>query len=123
MQPWRPSGSRQLSFRWNFISRRLANRKSFPLIFPFPISNLTERSGRTVTLADLRGKIWVANFFYAMCPGPCPVVNGRIAALQDDLLKNDGVRFVSISTDPDSDTPKSCGNTRTVSTPRISGCS
>jgi len=73
--------------------------------FNVPGFKLTERSGKTVTLSDLAGKVWVANFFYASCPGPCPVINGKISALQDKVLKNDGVFFVSITTQPDTDTP------------------
>jgi protein SCO1/2 len=72
-----------------------------------PDFQLTERSGKTVTLADLKGKIWVANFFYASCPGPCPMISTRLDTLQDDVLKNnDDVRLVSISTQPDMDTPE-----------------
>ncbi|MES2308869.1 MAG: SCO family protein [Verrucomicrobiota bacterium] len=37
-------------------------------ITPF---ELTERSGRVVTLADLRGKIVVYVFIFTRCPGPC----------------------------------------------------
>lgn len=71
-----------------------------------PDFKLTERSGRTVTLADLRGKVWVASFFYASCPGQCPVLNGNISAMQDEILKSDGVLIVSITTQPETDTPE-----------------
>src|SRR5947207_2469906 len=37
-----------------------------------PDFSLTERSGRAVSLADLRGNVWVADFFYTTCHGPCP---------------------------------------------------
>lgn len=81
------------------------NSAGLPVYDAVPDFKLTERSGKTVTLADLKGKIWIANFFYAMCPGPCPVVNGEISKAQDELLKGDDVRIVSISTEPDTDTP------------------
>ena len=72
-----------------------------------PDFQLTERNGSAVALADLKGKVWVANFFYASCPGPCPVVSGHLSDLQKELLDNNGdVRFVSISTTPDMDTPE-----------------
>ena len=35
---------------------------------------LTERSGQPLRLADLLGKVWVADFFYTTCPGPCPAL-------------------------------------------------
>src|SRR5688572_30664942 len=35
---------------------------------------LVERSGRTITRADLLGSPWIANLFFASCAGPCPRV-------------------------------------------------
>lgn len=77
-----------------------------PVYDSVPDFKLTERSGKAVTLSDLRGKIWIASFFYAICPGPCPVINGQLSALQGELLKGDDIRFVSISTEPETDTPE-----------------
>lgn len=65
--------------------------------------SLTERSGRVVTLDDLRGKVWVASFFFSNCPGVCIKLNQTIEQLQSEL--NGDVRFVSITVDPDNDTP------------------
>lgn len=66
---------------------------------------LTERSERTVTLSDLKGKVWVADFFYSTCPGPCPMLSSRLSDLQREIGADDRVRLVSISTDPEKDTP------------------
>ncbi len=86
---------------------QMTARKSprLPVFYAVPDFKLTDRGGKTITLADLAGKVWVANFFYASCPGPCPVISGRISAMQDEVLKNSGVLFVSITTDPETDTP------------------
>jgi cytochrome oxidase Cu insertion factor (SCO1/SenC/PrrC family) len=64
---------------------------------------LTERSGRTVTQADLEGKIWIASFVFTRCPGPCPQVTGTMARLQSELSGKDGVLLVSFTVDPDRD--------------------
>lgn len=74
-------------------------------IKPLPDFQLTERSGQTVRLSDLKGKVWLADFIYTTCTGPCPMISHRLADLQKDALKNPDVRFVSISTNPDTDTP------------------
>jgi protein SCO1/2 len=66
---------------------------------------LTDRSGKAVTLNDLRGKIWVADFVYTTCPGPCPMLSSRMAEIQKEVAFAPDVRLVSISTDPASDTP------------------
>ncbi len=70
---------------------------------PLPDFAFTERSGRTVTLDDLRGRPWVANFFFCGCSGPCPPLNRRMSRLQAELPPD--VRLVSFTLDPDHDTP------------------
>ncbi len=67
---------------------------------------LTERSGQTVRLADFAGKVWVADFFYTTCPGPCPMLSSRLSEVQKELGGEPGLRLVSISTDPEKDTPE-----------------
>jgi protein SCO1/2 len=68
--------------------------------------SLTERSGRTVTRADLEGKVWVAAFIFTRCAGPCSQVSGSMARLQHDLAQEAGVQLVSFTVDPDYDSPK-----------------
>ena len=73
---------------------------------PVPAFSLTERSGDTVAQSDLAGKVWVANFIFARCPGPCPKLSARMSSLQRLLKENaDDVRLVSFSVDPINDTP------------------
>lgn len=66
---------------------------------------LTERTGQMVKLADLQGKVWVADFFYTTCPGPCPMLSSRFSEVQKALGDEPNVRLVSISVDPEKDTP------------------
>ncbi|MGH6943799.1 MAG: SCO family protein [Geminicoccaceae bacterium] len=72
-----------------------------------PAFALQEADGRTVRLADLRGKVVVLNFIYASCPDLCPLHSERIAELQkmvNQAKMEDRVEFVSITTDPEHDT-------------------
>jgi protein SCO1 len=73
-----------------------------------PDFTLVERSGRPVTLADLIGKVWVADFIYTECPDPnmCPLQSAHMARLQADWAGEPDVRLVSISVDPEHDTPE-----------------
>ncbi len=73
--------------------------------WPVPEFSLQDRTGRPVTLGDLKGKVWAADFFYASCPGPCPMISSSLAEVQKSLGKAADVRLVSISTDPINDTP------------------
>jgi protein SCO1/2/putative membrane protein len=65
--------------------------------------SFTERSGRTVTKADLLGKPWAVCFTFSRCAGPCPKVMGRMHILQDEL-KDVDVRLVTLTVDPKNDT-------------------
>lgn len=65
---------------------------------------LTERTGRTLTLSDLRGKIWLADFIYTACKDTCPLESASMARLQSDLA-GESFRLVSFSVDPERDTP------------------
>lgn len=76
--------------------------KTFGSVPPF---SLTERSGKTITNRDLAGKIWVADFIFTTCPGPCPVISGNMAKLQAKLAGDDRVQLVSFTVDPRDDTP------------------
>lgn len=66
---------------------------------------LTERSGKNITNHDLAGKIWVADFIYTTCPGPCPLITASMAKLQDAVAHDPRVQLVSFTVDPQTDTP------------------
>ncbi len=65
----------------------------------------TERSGRPVTDADLGERVWISGFIFTRCPSSCPKISAVMKGLQSELLGS-GVRLVSISVDPDHDTPE-----------------
>jgi protein SCO1 len=69
-----------------------------------PGFSLTERSGRTVSLEDLRGKTWIADFIFTSCAGTCPVMTAAMRRLQDVLPPE--IELVSFSVDPGRDTPE-----------------
>jgi len=69
-----------------------------------PDFTLTERSGRAVRLADLKGRPWVADFIFTRCKGPCPLLSAEMMELQR-RLRGRPVRLVSFSVDPEHDTP------------------
>lgn len=80
-----------------------------PVLAQLPAFSLTERAGSPVTLADLRGKTWIACFIFTHCAGPCPMMTSQMYGLQDTLKKSphrDRIRLVSVSVDPQRDTPE-----------------
>ena len=71
-----------------------------------PEFRFTERSGDPFGSDELRGKIWIADFVFTSCAGPCPIMSRRMSDLQSDLTELEDVKFVSFSVDPERDTPE-----------------
>jgi protein SCO1/2 len=78
-----------------------------PMIGAAPDFALTAQDGRPLALTDLRGKVVVVDFIFASCADSCPLQTARLAGLRHRLGKDfgPGVTFVSISVDPERDTP------------------
>jgi protein SCO1/2 len=75
---------------------------------PAPDFSLIDQAGRKLSLADLRGRTLVVDFVYTQCKGPCPILTGLHAELWRSLdpTLRERVHFVSISLDPEHDTPE-----------------
>ena len=69
-----------------------------------PDFSLTNQQGDSVSLSDLKGKIWVADFIFTRCPTICPVMTHEMVNLQSEFDSQD-VNFVSFTVDPERDTP------------------
>ena len=70
-----------------------------------PHFQLINQEGQPFDSARLAGKIWIADFIYTTCPGPCPMISTRMSELQEPLEKTD-VHLVSFSVDPEKDKPE-----------------
>ena len=78
-----------------------------PTIGVAPDFALTSQDGAEVTLGSLRGKVIAVAFIYTWCPDICPMLTDKMARVQNVLGPNFGskVAFVSITIDPERDTP------------------
>ncbi len=78
-----------------------------PKIAPAPEFALTSQDGAPVTLADFRGKVVAVTFVFTMCTTTCPVLTPMMSFVQDQLGADFGAKiaFVSITVDPERDTP------------------
>jgi protein SCO1 len=79
-----------------------------PTIGAAPDFTLTSQDGAEVTLGSLRGKVVAVAFIYASCPDVCLMLTDKMARVQDELGSDFGskVAFVSITADPERDTPE-----------------
>ena len=70
-----------------------------------PAFRLTNQNGQPFGSEQLQGKIWIVDFIFSTCPGPCPMMSSRMSELQKPLEKTD-VHLVSVTVDPEKDTPE-----------------
>jgi protein SCO1/2 len=87
-------------FAWS----KLNAAKPLPVIGQISDFNLTNQNGQPVSLADLRGKVWVADIIFTRCPGPCPTMTHHLAELQALLPTDAPVKLVTLTSDPEFDT-------------------
>lgn len=71
-----------------------------------PAFELVAQDGQPFHSQALAGKIWVADFIYTTCPGPCPRMTSQMREVADAVPKVRDVRLVSFTVDPDRDTPR-----------------
>ena len=66
---------------------------------------MTDSEARPFDRASLAGKVWIADFIYTNCPAECPRMTAEMHRLTKQFHRDKDVRFVSISVDPQRDTP------------------
>ena len=89
--------------------RTVADNPLFDNGLALPPFSLTDRSRKTVTDEQLKGKIWVANFIFTRCPGICPPLTQHMAKLQQELTRHErwpDIRLVSFTVEPEHDSPQ-----------------
>lgn len=70
-----------------------------------PTFSFAAHDGSTVSRAELLGKVWVADFIFTSCPGPCLKMSAQMREIQSRLGNNPDVRFISFTVNPEVDTP------------------
>lgn len=72
---------------------------------PMPELVLLDAKNRPYPLAQQRGRVTVVNFFFTGCPGPCVDLTQKVRTLLASFRAEPDVDFLSISVDPEADTP------------------
>src|SRR5580765_3802400 len=91
-----------------YVASRLVGKRQPPLPVMGSVSDfaLTNQFGRVVTLADLRGQVWVADIIFTRCPGPCTTMSRAMRELQSALSPTQPVQLISLTADSEFDTPE-----------------
>jgi len=80
--------------------------KALPVLATIPSFQLTAEDGQPFDSKWLDGHIWVADFIYTNCDGPCPLMSSQMRLIQNQTAVDmPDVRFISITVDPVHDTP------------------
>jgi protein SCO1/2 len=87
------------------VERGRGRAVALPVLGPVADFTLTNQNGQAVTLAELRGNVWVADIIFTSCAGPCPRMTKQMKALQGALPPAIRAKLVTLTTDPDTDTP------------------
>ena len=95
-----------VSFVLSQIQSRKPSVPKLPVLGQVADFTLTNQAGQPVTLADLRDKVWVADIIFTRCGGPCPRMTKQMQSLQDSLPKTSEAKLVTLTTDPEFDTPE-----------------
>lgn len=81
------------------------HKSALPVLNQLADFTLTNQLGQVTTLADLTNHVWVADIIFTRCAGACPVMTRQMRQLQDALPPVSEARLVSLTTDPDYDSP------------------
>ncbi len=90
-----------------FVAWKWAGRGksiSREIIAKVPVFSLVDQDGKAFTNESLVGKVWVGDFVFTRCSGPCPMMSGKMSRIQT-ALAGTPVRLVTFSVDPTYDTP------------------
>lgn len=88
-----------------FCSGCARRQPPLPIYGQIPVFELTDENGRPFDRKSLDGKIWVADFIFTTCTGPCPRMSTLMRQVQQAASAMPDVRLVSFTVDPERDTP------------------
>ncbi len=93
---------------WGFTKdfSSMTQKASLPVLRKLSDAAFMRHDGAEIQLSELRGRVWIADFVFTRCSGPCPVMSANMSKMYQKWVIDGGVRFVSFSVDPEYDTPK-----------------
>jgi protein SCO1/2 len=77
-------------------------------IYPkIPFFHFKNENGKQITSNDLKGKVWIADFFFTSCRTICPSMTTNLKRLNKETTDiQDHVQFISFTIDPERDSPE-----------------
>jgi len=81
-----------------------AGDKPLPVLGEIPAFHLINQQGHSFDRSALNGHVWIADFIFTHCEGPCPRMSSHMHVMQGKLAQS--VHLVSFTVDPERDTPE-----------------
>lgn len=96
------AGSRAFGGRANGVG---VSEDALPVLFTVQPFTLIDHDGQPFTDRTLRGHPYIASFVFTTCKTICPMITSQQANVARHLADVPAVRFVSVTVDPEHDTP------------------
>jgi len=84
-------------------------RPELPMLGDLPAFALVAEDGKPFRKDDLLGRVWIADFVFTSCADACPRLQSKMRQIQDRLVpleQGGNIGLLSISVDPERDTPE-----------------
>jgi protein SCO1/2 len=94
-----------LAYLTSLVQLNRVHQHALPVLGQIADFTLTNQDEKTTTLADLTNHVWVADIIFTRCAGPCPRMTAQMKSLQDLLPPANEAKLVTLTTDPDFDSP------------------
>jgi protein SCO1/2 len=88
------------------ISEEMVDPELLRVGYGHKIGNFSflDQNGNTVTQDDVKGKVFVAEYFFTTCQTICPIMNKQMQRVHEAYRKNDAVNILSFTVNPEIDT-------------------
>ncbi|HHW38476.1 MAG TPA: SCO family protein [Bacillales bacterium] len=93
----------------SLLALTACGQPKFEATYDWPMTDFsfTNQDNQQVGLADLKGKVWLANLIFTNCDTVCPPMTANMAKLQKQMADEKiNAEIVSFSVDPTRDTPE-----------------
>jgi protein SCO1 len=94
-----------LAYLLSLAEMNRAQKSALPIFGQIVDFTLTNQDGKATTLADLTNHVWVADIIFTRCAASCPIMSSQMKSLQDALPPVSPAKLVTLTTDPDYDSP------------------
>lgn len=91
--------------RLDKVSNSARDNGSLEKIGPAPKFELVNQDNIKISNETYKGKVYVLEFFFSTCPSICPKMNQSMLQIEKTFFGNPNFGIVSITIDPEHDTP------------------